>query len=283
MMTPPSTNFGMDPVSVTLEENNESQTEICQSKVCSHRVQTYDCGERAADWFSEFLGRQCRLIRQSSDFKRNANKKDKKGIYFAWVLGRDSSSEVTSLSLVNEAPYLLINRTSISQLRDQVVASPISQLDTYEGCEVLRQRQSSICWPEIRIAALVFAGLGPWLTDHLGCYQLHLGPLGEELCYYNLISFPLLLWNRLGESVLPHELIYRFRANMVISTNEAFEEDLWEEIAIGTLHFKVMGPCHRCLVICIDQQTGQRNKEFLQSLAAIKDRKVSIQMPLKKT
>ncbi|XP_044308191.1 molybdenum cofactor sulfurase isoform X6 [Varanus komodoensis] len=184
---------GMDPVSVTLEENNESQTEICQSKVCSHRVQTYDCGERAADWFSEFLGRQCRLIRQSSDFKRNANKKDKKG---------DSSSEVTSLSLVNEAPYLLINRTSISQLRDQVVA-------------------------------------------------------------------------RLGESVLPHELIYRFRANMVISTNEAFEEDLWEEIAIGTLHFKVMGPCHRCLVICIDQQTGQRNKEFLQSLAAIKDRKTN--------
>ncbi|XP_062987312.1 molybdenum cofactor sulfurase [Elgaria multicarinata webbii] len=184
---------GMEPISVTLEESSGSLTEICQSKVCSHRVQTYDCGERVADWFSEFLGRQCRLIRQSSDFKRNANKKDEKG---------GASAEVASLSLVNEAQYLLINRKSIAQLRDQVVA-------------------------------------------------------------------------RLGESLLPDELIYRFRANIVISTNEPFEEDLWDEIAIGTLYFKVMGPCHRCLVICIDQRTGQRNKEFLQSLAAIKDRKTN--------
>ncbi|XP_061445641.1 molybdenum cofactor sulfurase isoform X2 [Rhineura floridana] len=182
---------GMDPISVSLEENSESLTQTCQSKVCSHRVQTYDCGGRVADWFSEFLGRQCRLIRQSSDFKRNANKKDEKG---------ETSAVAASLSLVNEAQYLLINRTSVLQLRDRVAA-------------------------------------------------------------------------RLGESLPPQELVHRFRANIVVSTDEPFEEDLWEEITIGTLHFKVIGPCHRCLVICIDQKTGERNKEFLQSLCATKDKK----------
>uniref|UniRef100_A0ABM5GQW4 Molybdenum cofactor sulfurase n=1 Tax=Pogona vitticeps TaxID=103695 RepID=A0ABM5GQW4_9SAUR len=180
---------GMEPISVSLEENSGGLTKICQSKVCSHRVQTYDCGERVADWFSTFLGRQCRLIRQSSDSQRNANKKDE-------------TAAAELLSLVNEAQYLLVNRTSILKLKDQVA-------------------------------------------------------------------------ERLGEPLIMEQLIGRFRANIVISTNEPFEEDLWEEIAVGTLTFKVMGPCHRCLVICIDQQTGQRNKEFLQSLSAIKDRKTN--------
>ncbi|XP_063156384.1 molybdenum cofactor sulfurase isoform X2 [Candoia aspera] len=184
---------GMNPISVSLEEKSGTLTEICQSKVCSHRVQTYDCGERLADWFTEFLSRQCRLIRQSSDFRRNAFNKNKKG---------ETSAVTPTLSLVNEAQYLLINKTSILQLRDQVTAC-------------------------------------------------------------------------LGESFLPQELIYRFRANIVIRTNEPFEEDLWDQITIGPLHFRVIGPCHRCLVICINQQTGQRNKDFLQRLSSIRDRKTN--------
>uniref|UniRef100_A0A8C6XBC0 Molybdenum cofactor sulfurase n=1 Tax=Naja naja TaxID=35670 RepID=A0A8C6XBC0_NAJNA len=185
---------GMNPISVSLEEDGGTLTEICQSKVCSHRVQTYDCGEQLADWFTKFLGRQCRLIRQSSAFKRNSSMKNKKG---------GIPAVIPSLSLVNEAQYLLINMTSILQLREQVTTS-------------------------------------------------------------------------LGESFLPQELIYRFRANIVIRTNEPFEEDLWDQIAIGPLHFRVLGPCHRCLVICINQQTGQRNKDFLQRLSSIRDRKVSL-------
>ncbi|KAM6453415.1 molybdenum cofactor sulfurase isoform 2-T2 [Liasis olivaceus] len=108
---------GMNSISVSLEENSGTLTEICQSKVCSHRVQTYDCGQRLADWFTEFLSRQCRLIRQSSDFRRNASKKNKKG---------ETSDVIASLSLVNEAQYLLINKTSILQLRDQITASSLT-------------------------------------------------------------------------------------------------------------------------------------------------------------
>lgn len=45
-----------------------------------NRVKTYDCGERIADWLSTFLGRPCRLIRQSSDVKNKSHQKNTKGM-----------------------------------------------------------------------------------------------------------------------------------------------------------------------------------------------------------
>lgn len=45
-----------------------------------NRVKTYDCGERIAAWLSAFLGRPCRLIRQSSDMKSKSHQKNTKGM-----------------------------------------------------------------------------------------------------------------------------------------------------------------------------------------------------------
>nr|XP_025033691.1 molybdenum cofactor sulfurase [Pelodiscus sinensis] len=182
---------GVDPISVPLQENTGREIQIGQSKVCAHRVQTYDCGERIAEWFSELLGRQCRLIRQSSDFKRNSNQKH----------GKDQAASVP-LSLVNEAQYLLINTASILQLKEQIT-------------------------------------------------------------------------ERQGEPLQTEQLIQRFRANLVVNATESFEEEEWAEISIGTLHFQVVGPCNRCQIICIDPQTGQRNKEFLQTLSSTRGRKTN--------
>ncbi|NXE04421.1 MOCOS sulfurase, partial [Lophotis ruficrista] len=184
---------GMDPISVSLEENTGKDTVICESKVCSHRVKTYDCGEGIAVWFSLFLGRPCRLIRQSSDMKNRSHQKNTKGL---------ASATNISLSLVNEAQYLLINVASIVRLKEHISA-------------------------------------------------------------------------RLEEPLEIEELIRRFRANIVISAPESFEEEEWAEISIGALQFQVVGPCSRCQIICIDQQSGERNKEVLQSLSAARGRKTN--------
>ncbi|XP_068860263.1 molybdenum cofactor sulfurase [Aphelocoma coerulescens] len=184
---------GMDPISVSLEDNTGKEAVICESKVCSHRVKTYDCGERIADWLSTFLGRPCRLIRQSSDMKSKSHRKNTKGL---------SPATHISLSLVNEAQYLLINVASILQLKEHISA-------------------------------------------------------------------------RLKEPLEIEELIRRFRANIVISAPESFEEEEWAEISIGALQFQVVGPCSRCQIICIDQQSGERNKEILQSLSAARGRKTN--------
>ncbi|KAI6054480.1 molybdenum cofactor sulfurase [Marmota monax] len=187
---------GMEPIEVPLEEDSK-QAQICQSKVCADRVNTYDCGEKVASWLSKFFGRPCHLIKQSSSFQRNAKKK----------LGKDlPPGTAATLSLVNEAQYLLINTSSILELQQQLCTS-----------------------------------------DENGKKEL----------------FPM------------KDLISRFRANIITNGTRAFEEEKWGEISIGPLRFQVLGPCHRCQMICIDQKTGQRNQNVFQKLSESRERKVN--------
>ncbi|XP_004683910.1 PREDICTED: molybdenum cofactor sulfurase [Condylura cristata] len=184
---------GMEPIKVPLEESNEPM-QICQSKVCADRVNTYDCGEKISSWLSRFFGRPCHLIKLSSNFQRNAKKKH----------GKAQSGTTATLSLVNEAQYLLINRCSLLELQQQLNIS---------------------------------------------------GENGKE-------EFPM------------KDLIPRFRANIITDGTRPFEEEKWEEISVGSMRFQVVGPCHRCQMICIDQQTGQRNQEVFQKLSESRERKV---------
>ncbi|KAG7455411.1 hypothetical protein MATL_G00256390 [Megalops atlanticus] len=189
---------GMDPVFVPLEGSSEKDltVQVCQSKVCGDRVQTLDCGERVAAWLSEFLGKPCRLIRQSPNFTRDM----KKG------RGKVPGESPVSLSLVNEAQYLMINKASIKLLLEHI-----------------NQRQGS--------------------DNHQHSDE--------------------------------QQLIDRFRANLVIWGKEPFEEDDWMNIMIGDTPFKVAGPCGRCQMIGVDQSTGARSQQPLQSLSACRNGKVT--------
>ncbi|XP_052597641.1 molybdenum cofactor sulfurase isoform X2 [Peromyscus californicus insignis] len=187
---------GMDPIEVPLEENSE-RAQICQSRVCADRVNTYDCGENVSRWLSQFFGRPCHLIKQSPNFQRNARKTPGKG---------QPPGTVATLSLVNEAQYLLVNTSSVLELQQRLNAS----------------------------------------DEH-----------GKE------------------ESFSVKDLVSRFRANIITKGARPFEEEEWEEVSVGSLHFQVLGPCHRCQMICIDQQTGQRNQDVFQKLSESRGRKVN--------
>ena len=65
----------------------------------------------------------------------------------------------------------------------------------------------------------------------------------------------------------------RFRPNIVIDGCDAFQEDLWKEIAIGACRFNVVKPCGRCPITTTDQRTGERSKEPLRMLATYRRRK----------
>uniref|UniRef100_H3C4W8 Molybdenum cofactor sulfurase n=1 Tax=Tetraodon nigroviridis TaxID=99883 RepID=H3C4W8_TETNG len=102
---------GMDSISVPLKNTADmhSSYEVCQSQVCGDRVETVDCGDEAALWFSEFLGQPCRLIRQNPNFSRDMEKRSS---------GAKLTATTTSLSLVNEAQYLLINHASVQLIQE---------------------------------------------------------------------------------------------------------------------------------------------------------------------
>ncbi|KAM0437677.1 hypothetical protein ACHAPT_002041 [Fusarium lateritium] len=64
-----------------------------------------------------------------------------------------------------------------------------------------------------------------------------------------------------------------FRANIVLepaaSTKAytAFAEDDWGSVHIGRQNFKLLGACHRCQMVCIDQETGEKREEPFITLA----------------
>jgi uncharacterized protein len=60
----------------------------------------------------------------------------------------------------------------------------------------------------------------------------------------------------------------RFRPNLVIKGASPFEEDNWSEIAIGEAVFKITKPCARCVMTTVDQDTAEKGKEPLKTLAA---------------
>ncbi len=71
------------------------------------------------------------------------------------------------------------------------------------------------------------------------------------------------------EEPIPME---RFRPNIVIGGGRAFQEDGWKEITIGAVRFSLVKPCSRCVITTIDQNTGQRGKEPLRTLASYRKR-----------
>ncbi len=58
-----------------------------------------------------------------------------------------------------------------------------------------------------------------------------------------------------------------FRPNLVLSGCEAFAEDTWDSISVGSTRLEPTGPCVRCVVVNVDLASGAVHKEPLRTLA----------------
>lgn len=59
----------------------------------------------------------------------------------------------------------------------------------------------------------------------------------------------------------------RFRPNIVITDCAAYAEDNWQQIRLGSMQFDVVKACARCAITTINQQTAEKGKEPLKTLA----------------
>lgn len=50
----------------------------------------------------------------------------------------------------------------------------------------------------------------------------------------------------------------RFRTNILVAHDGAWDEDLWEAVEIGGVVFDLVKPCSRCIMTTQDQMTGER-------------------------
>ena len=72
----------------------------------------------------------------------------------------------------------------------------------------------------------------------------------------------------------------RFRANIVFSGNNPYEEDQWKAIQINDTIFKTVEICGRCKLINVDHLTGETSKEPLETLSTYRkmDREIKFGM-----
>lgn len=59
----------------------------------------------------------------------------------------------------------------------------------------------------------------------------------------------------------------RFRPSFVVGDCAAFAEDTWQRFRVGNVVFRAAGSCARCVVTTTDQETAERGKEPLRTLA----------------
>lgn len=90
---------------------------------------------------------------------------------------------------------------------------------------------------------------------------------------------PILLINSASVAAMNREIAGRagrpadaraFRANIVVSQNDddrPYAEDDWSSIRIGQQEFTMLGSCRRCHMVCIDQETAEKNAEPFLTLA----------------
>jgi hypothetical protein len=60
----------------------------------------------------------------------------------------------------------------------------------------------------------------------------------------------------------------RFRPNMVFTGGQPFDEDMMAQFTIGDINFYGVKLCARCLITTINQDSGEKGKEPLKTLAS---------------
>ncbi|KAF7913774.1 uncharacterized protein EAF01_000180 [Botrytis porri] len=67
-----------------------------------------------------------------------------------------------------------------------------------------------------------------------------------------------------------------FRGNVVLASTEStdshhpYSEDHWSTLHIGSEKYQMLGSCRRCHMICVDQDTAEKNEEPFVTLAKIR-------------
>jgi uncharacterized protein YcbX len=85
-------------------------------------------------------------------------------------------------------------------------------------------------------------------------------------------GYPLLIIGQASldhlNSQLPERLpMNRFRPNLVFTGGEPHDEDTWQNFRIGAVDFRGVKLCARCVMTTINQQTLEKGKEPLRTLA----------------
>ncbi len=139
-------------------------------------------------------------------------------------------------------------------------------------------------WDDEVMAVEVDAMYSKWFSDHLGfACKLVFFPEGnkrdvdpdyakmnEQVSLAD--GYPFLIIGQASLDELNQKLeesisMRRFRPNFVFTGGTAHEEDQWRDFKIGSVNFKGVKPCARCVLTTVDPDTGEKGAEPLKTLS----------------
>lgn len=139
-------------------------------------------------------------------------------------------------------------------------------------------------WEDTCEAELVCAGADQWLSDMLGveCRLVHmpnetLRLVDPQYAHHGEITsfsdaYPLMIIGQASLDDLNQRLsdpvsMDRFRPNIVFTGGDPYEEDTMPSFTINGIQFLGVKPCARCVLTTVNQATGEKGKEPLQTLS----------------
>ncbi|XP_032366923.1 mitochondrial amidoxime-reducing component 1 isoform X1 [Etheostoma spectabile] len=191
------------------------------------------------------------------------------------VTGRQQPRLVL-VSLTCEGGHVCLNSPNMEELR-----FPITQPDNpVRNCRVFEADvQGRDCGDESSRWLTRFLGeektfrlvhFEPQMKARRPAEQYPLFPQCEQVAYPDFGPVMLLSESSVKDlsSKLEKEVtVERFRPSIVISDCEAFDEDSWEEIQIGSVRLQRIMSCGRCIFTTVDPETGViTRKEPLDTL-----------------
>ena len=198
-----------------------------------------------------------------------------------WMLVDKKGDFVTQ----RQHPQLALLQVALSETQLEVFSKvDPSQRITFDLGLVSNQELQVSIWGDQVLARVVSAEVSQWFSDFL---QMDLDLVvmpesshrkmdpryavqGKSVSFADGMPYVMIgqssldeLNQRLEEPVS----MDRFRPNLVFSGGQAFEEDQFTQIKVGEVDFQVVKPCARCVLITVNQQTGEKGKEPLATLA----------------
>ncbi|MFP2909674.1 MOSC domain-containing protein [Pyxidicoccus sp. 3LFB2] len=141
-------------------------------------------------------------------------------------------------------------------------------------------------WQDTCSAARADGAADRWLSEYLGqpAALVYVDPVMQRPVDPSYAApedrvgfadaFPLLLISEASLADLNGRMaqpvpMSRFRPNLVVGGCEAFAEDGWKRLRIGTVELAVVKPCARCVFTTVDPETAQKDpqQEPLRTLA----------------
>lgn len=185
-----------------------------------------------------------------------------------------------------ELPVMATLKTSIAGGRLRVWGKGQAS-DILELPLVAESSSSTIgvqVWDDTCIGLRVDEAADRWFSLQLGmdCRLVYMPDTTQRLvdpryAKHNEITsfsdgYPILLIGQASLDDLNHRLaepvpMNRFRPNIVLAGGRPFEEDEMAHFNINEIDFYGVKPCARCQVTTTDQETGERYKEALKTLA----------------